>query len=266
MSQHPYSRSEREPTQNDPPRLGAIPPFDVLSGPQLTVDTIEDFVYWAARVPISQVDVVRQRISRSRSDDGLVDRLLDELWVLPVVDIGRHRVILSILGELRDERALDRLEKFVWHEGEFTSEQPHVDENRSCMFETDSKDMLQARAAEMLSYLGTDEAAKATVRIAREHPILAVRAAAIDAHLFNHDDAREVADELRNLVRLSDRALVGLPRKIRNTDAEAFERAVLEWYERNPKHRPPKPRHNGDSPPSARSWVDQQRDDDTGEA
>jgi hypothetical protein len=255
MSQHLASRSSREPTGNDPPRLGSLPPFDLLSGPQLSIDTLEEFVIWSAMVPISHIDLIRQRISRSDSDDKLVDGLLDELWKLPIVDIARHRVILSILGELRDERALTRLEEFVWYEGEFTDAPAHSDELRSCMFETDSKDLLQSRATEMLSYLATDEAARATVRIARDHPLPAVRAAAIDAHLFNHEDSREVADELRNIVRASDRPLVGLPRKVRDGDVEAFERAVFEWYERNPKHRPPKPRQSHDYPPEPRSWF-----------
>ena len=127
------------------------------------------------------------------------------------MDVGRHRVILSTLGELRNERALRRLEEFIWYEGELTPRGPQPQERRACMFESSGTKLLQSRAAEMLSYLATEAAAKATIRVARDHPKLAVRAAAIDSHLFNHGDSPEVADQLRIVVRSSDRPLVGLP-------------------------------------------------------
>jgi hypothetical protein len=183
--------------------------------------------------------------------------LLDALWKLPVLDVGRHRVILSILGELRNERALDRLEEFIWYEGELTPTMPHPHERRSCMFEPSGTEILQSRASEMLSYLATETAARATVRIARDHPKLAVRMAAIDAHLFNHGDSPEVAEELKKTVRATDRPFVGLPRKVRGGDIEQFEKAVFEWYERNPEHRPPPPKlnQNQGNPPNPRSWF-----------
>lgn len=265
MSEQSHCRPNRNPTNNDPPPLGNPPPFDVLSGPQLSCETVDEFIMWAAAVPISHVDVIRQRISKCHGDDKIVDRLLDELWKLPVMDVGRHGVILSILGELRNERALERLEKFVWYEGELTPTAPHAENRRPCMFELNGTELLQARATEMLAYLATEAAAKATLQIACDHPKQVVRAAAIDSHMFNHGDSREVAEELREIVRASDRALVGLPRKVRGGDIEEFERAVFDWYERNPEHRPPIPKHNHNFPPQPRSWFKKQNDNDRDE-
>lgn len=262
MSEHFSSRSNRESTRNDPPRLGNPPPFDLLSGPRLSCETGDEFIMWAASVPISHLDVIRQRISKCHGDDKIVDWLLDELWKLPVMDVSRHGVILSILGELRNERAQDSLEKFIWYERELTTSAPHSEDRRPCMFESSGTELLQSRAVEMLSYLATKGAAKATLKIARSHPKLAVRAAAIDSHMFNHGDSREVAVELRKVVRASDRALVGLPRKVRGGDVKEFERAVFDWYERNPEHRPPRPKHNQDYPPRPRSWFKKQNDND----
>jgi hypothetical protein len=210
---------------------------------------------WAATVPISHVDVIQQRVSKCRGDERIVDTLLDALWKLPVVDVGRHRVILSILGELRNARALSRLEEFVWFDGELTPSMPHPKDRRPCMFESSGTELLQSRAAEMLSYLATEAAARAAMKIARDHPKLAVRVAAIDAHLFNHGDSPEAAEELRTLVRPADRPFVGLPRKVRGGDVEQFEWAVFEWYARNPEHRPPKPKHVHENPPQPRSWF-----------
>ena len=257
MVEHSNCRPRREPTRNDPPPFRSSPPFDIVSGPHLRHDTVDEFIAWSAAVPVSQVEVVRQRIAKSRVDEKLVDTLLETLWKLPVLDVGRHRILLSILGELRSDRAVASLEKFIWHERELTPVLPHTGQPSPCMFESSGTELLQARAAEMLSYIASDSSAKAVLRIIRDHPKLLVRISAIDAHLFNHDDSHEVAEELRKLVRSSDRHCVGLPRKVRGGDVEQFERAVFAWYESNPEHRPPRPKQNleAGNPPQPRSWF-----------
>ena len=259
VNEHPRCRPNPDPTPNEPPPLGRPPVFDIQSQATLSSDTLEEFILWAAAVPIAHVDLIRQRIARCHGDDRLVDVLLDALWRLPVMDVGRHRIILSILGELKHEKALKRLEEFVWFQGELTPPPPHSEPRKACMFEPFGTEILQSRAAEMLSYLGTAAASEATIKVARDHPKIVVRAAAIDAHLFNHGDSRETADQLRKIVRASDRHLVGLPRKVRDGDLEQFERSVFEWYEANPEHRPPKPRQDLDFPPQPRSWFQTQK-------
>ena len=257
MNAHIHRPSHTPPTACDAPPLRHAPPFDITSGPSLSRETWDQFVTWAATVPQSHVDVVRRRIVACDRDGRVLEALLDALWKLPVVDAGRHRIILSILGEMKDERAVERLSDFVWHDGELT---PTVTSNgrpRPCMFEVDGTELLQSRAAEMLSYIGTQAAKTTILKVAQSHPKLTVRMAAIDAHLYNHGDSREAADELRRLVRASDRPLVGLPRKVRGVDAEAFEQAVLEWYEQNREHRPPAPKQNPEPghDPEPRSWL-----------
>lgn len=79
MSEHLIPEPNRDPTRNDFPPLGNPRPFDVLSGPQLSCETVDEFIMWAATVPISNVDVIRRRISKCHGDDQIVDMLLDEL-------------------------------------------------------------------------------------------------------------------------------------------------------------------------------------------
>lgn len=93
----------------------------------------------------------------------------------------------------------------------------------------------------MLSYLGTAEADEETLRVAVEHRSQGVRAAAIDAHLFNHADAPEEASRLRDQVRDTDTPLVGMPRFTRDTSRADFERAVEAYLEQYPSQRPPRP-------------------------
>ncbi|MFZ0714805.1 MAG: hypothetical protein WAN02_11450 [Mycobacterium sp.] len=145
---------------------------------------------------------------------------------------------------MRDARAVERLEAFAW------STEPMVlradeeladplDGDKSSFL--DPRGALQARAAEMLSFHGTEEADAATLRLAAEHPDQAVRIASIDAHLYNHGDSPEAVEQLLEIVRPQDRKFVGLPRFLGDMQSDEFDQRVLAFYEQNPDERPPQP-------------------------
>ena len=71
---------------------------------------------------------------------------------------------------------------------------------------------MQARAVEMLSFLGTPESTWETLRVVMSHPSSVVRVAAIDAHLFNNGDADEAKNELREIVDSDDLPYVDMTR------------------------------------------------------
>jgi hypothetical protein len=226
--------------ESAPPKPSPLPPPTELTrrdAPALTADTVDEFLRWAASVPVGEVAVIREYIAAARGDDSLLDRLIAELWTLPVQNVGRHSMLLSTLGELRDGRAASALARFVWHQDLMALSPPEG--QPGCGFEAHPAEALQARAAEMLSYLGTEEAVEETLRIAAEHPRAGVRAAAIDAHLFNHDDSSDELNRLRSRVRAEDQPLVGVPRLTRGSDPQQFERAVRRFYEQYPDQLPP---------------------------
>ncbi|MEU4083987.1 hypothetical protein [Streptomyces aureus] len=211
---------------------------------------IEEFLAWAAQVPHSEAGVVRHQISGAK-DDALAEGLCAALEEQPVRDLGRHLVLLSTIGELGDARAVPRLEAFVWSPTQLLPSPEEAggesaDDGRSVL---NAQTVLQARAAEMLSYLATEEADRATLRIAADHPERAVRAAAIDAHLFNHGDTAEALEEVLPVVRAEDVKLVGLPRLTVDMDTAEFDRRVTAFYERYPDERPPLPHRVPDSGP-----------------
>ncbi len=192
---------------------------------------------WAATVPSGDVAVIRDAIADARGNDPVVEALLDALDDLPVRDVGRHRVILSTIGELGDARALPSLSRFIWHATLVIPPQG----GDGCGFEASLGESLQARAVEMLSYLRTPEADDETLRVAVDHPSQGVRAAAIDAFLFNHDDDPEEASRMRQRVRDTDTVLVGVPRFTRDRTRADFDGAVEEYLERYPTQRAPRP-------------------------
>lgn len=216
------------------PRIVEPPPdHDPAPAPDLGTDTIDEFLAWAGAVPVAATDRVRAQIASVRGDAGILDRLLEELWMLPVRDGARHYLLLSTIGELRDGRAATELARFIWQPDERIASVTHVAEE-GCDFGAGTAELLKARAVEMLSYLQTPEAVEATMRVAAEYPATAVRAAAIDAHLFNHEDAPGEMDRLRGSVRSADAPLVGLPRFTRETNPREFDRAITDFYARYP--------------------------------
>ncbi|MFI0738828.1 hypothetical protein ACH4PU_12200 [Streptomyces sp. NPDC021100] len=214
----------------------------------LSRGTINEFLEWAARVPHGEARTVREQISLADKEGrggDLAAGLFAALDERPVPDFGRHLVLLATIGALRDARALPRLEAFVWSEEPMFP--PPNQAGGDATSTGDAKSLLnfrmalQARAAEMLSYLATDEARRATLRIAADHPERPVRAAAIDAHLYNQGDTAEAVREVLSVVRPEDAKLVGLPRLTAGMSAAEFDRRVNAFYDQYPEERPPLP-------------------------
>ena len=210
--------------------------YGVPQGPELRVENIDEFLHWAGGVPRGAADMIRERIAAARGDSTLFDGLLEELWKLPVVDDARHFLLLSTIGELRDGRAATELVRFIWQPDARISSVAHEVAD-GCGFGPSTAELLKARAVEMLAYLGAPEAVEETLRVAADHPAPAVRAAAIDAHLFNHDDDPEQMQLLRARVRSDDTSLVGLPRFTRARSPREFDRAIAGFYTRHPDRR-----------------------------
>jgi hypothetical protein len=240
--------------QAPPPLRGNVPDFDRTSGPKLTADTVDAFLTWAARVPRADVDEIRKRIAAAQDDRKLLEALEHELWLLPVRDVGRHRLLISTIGELKSPEAAPILIKFIWYEGEIAVRADRGGHLEPCSFEADGDEILRARAAEMLSHLGSHRAMEATLEIAVSHPVSFVRAAAIDAHMYNAGDTPEAAAQLRGCVPEAEHYRIGLPRLTRDMDPAEFEKAVLSFYHRYPKERPRPPTQSPPPGPSARSW------------
>ncbi len=211
--------------------------YDVERGPDLHAESIDEFLQWAGGVPAGAADMIRSRIGAARGDTTVLDRLLEELWKLPVRDEARHYLLLSTIGELRDGRAATELVRFIWEPDERISSVGHEVVEDGCGFGPSTAELLKARAVEMLAHLTTSEAVEETLRVAADHPTAAVRAAAIDAHLFNHDDSPEEMERVRGRVRADDAPIVGLPRFTRQVNPREFDRAIADFYSRHPERR-----------------------------
>jgi hypothetical protein len=223
------------------------PPFvasDVSPRPvRLSSETVEEFIGWVAATPVGDAQRIRDQVALAAADEGTFDALIKELFKFPVADFGRHLLLLSVIGELKNSRAVEPLLRFIRLPAEslpLLRKVPEAGkENDVSLLEGSAA--LQARAVEMLAFLRSPQALEETLRIASEHTSTSVRAAAIDAYLFNHDDSHEATEQIIRIALLKDAHLVGLPRRSRNMDADVFNAKVASYYRNHPQEHPPIP-------------------------
>lgn len=217
----------RRGEQVQSPTLPLPPPRDAA--------TTEAFLTWVATRPRDHAKDVREAIAAIRERSAVAAVLNEQLLRLPCADVGRHLLLLSTIGELRDPSSLAALERFAWLPDEQIFAAPPTTE-RTCSFTTGG--MLQARAAEMLAWILQGRNDESVLRLIRDHPSRAVRIAAIDAYLFQRGDAPEAVEFLRGQVGAADRSMVGLPRFGADADPETFDRLTAEFEAAHPSDAP----------------------------
>ncbi len=241
-----YFRHRNRPVAAVPNTLGP-PVFDPRSIPspasaRLAAETIEEFVRWVAGVPVSKAQLIRDQIAAAKGDEPVFAALVGHLFQLPVPDFGRHLLLLSVLGELRDPKSVEPLLRFInlTPDSLFGPTPTRLGSGPATSY-LDYSAALQARAAEMLAFIRTPEALDQVLRVASEHDSCAVRLAALDGFIFNHDDSPEAIDKARAAARPSEAKFVGLARRQRDFNPREFDSKVRAFYQRYPEENPPSP-------------------------
>ena len=121
----------------------------------LTAASVDDFLIWVQSVPQSQTALIRKQIGLAAADNAVIDALAIRLFRIPVQDIGRHLMILAILGETQNPRAVDPLVRFIWFTEPLVAEPVEVLGYGIHTSRFNYNGGLRARAAEMLAYIGT---------------------------------------------------------------------------------------------------------------
>lgn len=236
-----------------PPRFErsfAVPPAEPVD---LSAETVDEFLAFAGRAGSEDRERFREMIFAAREDRAVVDRLFERLDRDRQADVGAALLTLSVIGELRRADALGRLERLVWEELPEAEDVGHGSLSRRDLLE-----MLQSKAAEGIAYLARDEADEIILRVIRDHPSAAVRSAAVDAFLFNHDDSDEARARLQEVLLPKDAAFAGRVRHTRSMDRDEFNAGLRRFYAMHPEEvapepgRPPVRREDGPTAPPKR--------------
>ncbi|MCU1644828.1 MAG: hypothetical protein JWN03_5103 [Nocardia sp.] len=183
-------------------------------------DELERLILAVALTPSSDRQLIVDTVAAFQGREQVADLLNTALLEVPVHDVGRQGIVMSLIGELRHGSSVEPLERFVWlDEAQVNPPDTHQDSSGSaCVFEP--LGALQARAAEMLVWVTKGSYMQGIQLILNEHPSTQVRVATIDACAFAAGDDPATLDTLRGIVQVGDRWAVGLPRRAANRNGE----------------------------------------------
>jgi hypothetical protein len=208
----------------------------------LGVSTVDQFVEWVATMPASQVDDVQAQIAAVRSDPKVVDAVAAGLSFRNPGSYGRQLIYLSILGEMRNERALGPLQSYLNSRDclvfeERVAVRPALNAPKTSMF--DGCAGLKARAVAMISHLNSRAATAVVLNAINEHPSRTVRLSAIDAYLYNSGDSPEAIATAKRRAKPDEVKFVGLPRLSPDTNRQDFEARLTRFYTEHPEEQAP---------------------------
>lgn len=215
----------------DEPRLGSEVESPTLPlPPPRDAAELERLLDAVASTPSGERQQIVDTLAAFTDGGAVADLLHDALFELPASDLGRHLMLLAVIGELRHESSIPVLERFVWLSDEAVlradSHSGPASESSEVSSEFLTGGALQARAAEMLIWVTRGDFPEGIRRILGEHPALNVRVATIDACAYAADDDPQVLRSLRELVRGEDQWAVGLPRRTAGVDPDEFDALV----------------------------------------
>jgi hypothetical protein len=198
---------------------------------------VEKFVDWVATMPSTQVDDVKKQLALVRSDPKVVDAIAGKLSFSNPGSYGRQLIYLSMLGEMKNERALSPLQEYLnsrdclVFEERLVAHPPAGGPRKSFL---DACAGLKSAAAKMIAYLNSPAAQNVILKTISEHASRTVRLSAIDAYLYNNGDSVEAVAKVRQYVRPEELMFVGLPRLSPETDRADFGTRLARFYREHP--------------------------------
>lgn len=209
----------------------------VLSGVGNTARTnVAAFVGWASSSLPGERESARESIHAASDNPDIANALADEAFRGQSLDHSRTLIVLSILGELRSAHGEGHLERFLW--------QPLPTDGtviEGDVIEATKLAMLEAKAVNGLAYLRTASADAKVLRAVSDHPSIVVRAEAIAAYLWNHDNSVGARAEVLKHVRKGEEIYLDRVRREPGERASSFDAKVASFLEQHPEAVPPDP-------------------------
>jgi hypothetical protein len=225
---------------NQSPSSFSYQPLPTQPPIPLSVSTIDKFVFWVLTMNSTQVDDVTKQIALVAADDSIVDAVAARLSFTNAVSVEHQLIYLSVLGQMKNERAIAPLRDYV-----NSSECPvfeQINQEKIPSLSTSVLDtcaMLKSHAINMISYINTPVAREVVLQAVSDHPSKTVRISAIDAFLYNAGDSPAAIQLVGRSVRSDERIFIGLPRLDPGTSLKEFDQRVERFYREHPEQLPP---------------------------
>ena len=227
-------------TQKPPPPLTAPAQGSTealpLASPNVPVrETVPRFIDWAARSRPDQREEVRKMIAASSANSGAAEELCREISETQNEDHSRTLIMLSVLGEMRNSEGEKCLIRFIHlplpTKGTVVNGE---------IIEQTSLATLQGKAVDGLAYARSVTADRELLWAVSSHASKIVRAEAINAYLWNHQDSEAARAALLKVVRPNERDLIDRPRHEPGTTREQFNGKLIVYAKMHPAPEPQK--------------------------
>jgi len=199
---------------------------------------VRTFVSWASQAPVSRRSEIRIRLSEEAANNNIAEALIEDFKSSELKDHSRALVILSLLGELKNEEAIKFLTSYVW---EPLPEKGIPMEESGIVIERYNKEILQSKAVVGLAYSRDQTINQRVLEVISKHPSNVVRAEAIAAYLWNNKISEDVKNTLRQSVRRGDEIFVDRPIRTSSMSATEFNEELAAYLNKYPELTPPTP-------------------------
>jgi hypothetical protein len=177
------------------------------------------------------------------SADPLVASTLCTLGKKAVKTDGtRALVAFALLGEMRSDKGVRCLAALLRHKA--SPNGPKEVESGVANAILDLQ-RLQAKAVEGIAYRGSPDADAIVLDTIISHPSQTVRAAAIDAYLWNRGDTPEARLAILQIANANDKQFIDRIRREEGEAAASFNDKLAIYLQQHPEVNPPDPEDNG---------------------
>lgn len=207
------------------------------SPPALTSgNDVPRFLDWAGASHVDEREDARKAIGAAGNNQDVVQALINEVERAKTFDHTRALLALALLGETRSPEAQAFFMEFA--QRPLPTDGPVIEGE---IIEQTRAAQLQAKAVDGLAYANNESSNKVVTEIIANHPSKIVRAEAINAYLWNHEDSDDARKLLSQYVRKDELILIDRVRRKTGENAESFNRKLDQFLKQHPEVVPPQP-------------------------
>jgi hypothetical protein len=212
-------------------------PAPVVAGVSIRA-SVREFIRRASISTPDEHEQIRAMIAASSSNREVAKELGRSVFANRTRDYSYTLTALGILGELRHPEGQKALTKFVALP---LPETGHMVDGE--ITERATLEKLQMKAVDGIAYARTPEGDRETLRIAGLNPSRAVRAEAIAAYLYNHQNSADARASLLAVVRPDEKIFLDRPSFVPGMSGDAFNAQVARYLRLHPELRASDPGH-----------------------
>jgi hypothetical protein len=197
----------------------------------------EVFINWAGKSTVREREDGRKAIAAARDNKDIAVAFCEQAFTAQKTDNSRALLVLSIIGELRSPYGEDCLRRFA---NQPLPTRGTIVEGQ--IIEQVALATLQAKAIDGLAYIGTKTGDAEVLKAVAKHPSIIVRAEAINAYLWNHQNSQDARATLKKYVRKGEEIYLDRVRREENDTANTFNPKLERYLHEHPEVIPPAPK------------------------